>query len=232
MAGRTEDAATIESLRRELATSRIENERLSGLRASPYSAAADRTAGEIALLDSKAELTPEAARIFTGWFESALAAGPAHATEGGWLGREAAARLFSAVTAVTLSVGSLPIERLFEEYAATGRRRGRGGQDAEEAGPEDPAAGGPGDGTDDSAVGGRGPEADRGRARPAEAEQKQVDEENEDEGLVLEEYLRFYRDACRKQPELVRESIGRMRMRPPPPSPEPAQSPQQRTVDT
>ena len=81
MAGRAEDAATIESLRRELATSRIENERLSGLRASPYSAAADRTAGEIALLDSKAELTPEAARIFTGWFESALAAGPAHPTE-------------------------------------------------------------------------------------------------------------------------------------------------------
>ena len=160
MAGRAEDAATIESLRRELATSRIENERLSGLRASPYSAAADRTAGEIALLDSKAELTPEAARIFTGWFESALAAGPPHPTEGGWLGREAAARLFSAVTAVTLSVGSLPIERLFEEYAATGRRRGRGGQDAEERDPEEPAADGPGDGTHDSAVGCRGVETD------------------------------------------------------------------------
>ena len=59
-----------------------------------------------------------------------------------------------------------------------------------------------------------------------------MDEENEDEGLVLEEYLRFYRDACRKQPELVRESIGRMRQRPPPPSPEPAPAQQQRTVET
>ena len=232
MAGRAEDAAAIEGLRRELATSRIENERLSGLRASPYSAAADRTAGEIALLDSKAELTPEAARIFTGWFESALAAGPPHPTEGGWLGREAAARLFSAVTAVALSVESLPIERLFEEYAATGRRRARGGQGAEERDPEEPAGGGPGDGAGDPAVGGRGAEADESRHRRAEAEEKQEGEEKEEEGLVLEEYLRFYRDACRKQPELVRESIGRMRQRPPPPSPEPAPAQRQRTVET
>eukprot|EP01043_Picozoa_sp_COSAG02_P020178 COSAG02_NODE_989_length_15437_cov_95.731860_2_plen_242_part_00 len=231
---RAEDAATIEGLRRELATSRIENERLSGLRASPYSAAADRTAGEIALLDSKAELTPEAARIFTGWFESALAAGPPHPTKGGWLGREAAARLFSAVTAVALSVESLPIERLFEEYAATGRRRAPRGHDGEEAGPEEPPADGPGDGTDDSAVGGRGVETDHRRVARAEAEEKQEDEEKEEEGLVLDEYLRFYRDACRKQPELVRESIGRMRHRPLPPSPEPTAQQQQqpRIVET